>query len=107
MSVIEEVLLEEYQRSERITAAIEAEVSSLPRGSIRARSIGSGVYYYLQYRVGDTVKSDYVRADEVDALRERLSRRKYLLVALKEQEQSRKQIERALGKDYIREHSGA
>lgn len=100
MSVIDEVLQEEYERSSRISAALEAELAGLPRGSIRERVIKGKPYYYLQFREGGHVRSRYVSRDEVGVLRSQLVRRKEVLAALKEQKESRKKIERALGKEF-------
>ena len=38
---------------------MERELNSLPKGSIRTRKINSHKYYYLNYRDGDKVRSDY------------------------------------------------
>lgn len=98
MSVLEEVLEEEYGRSMRLSRRIEAEIATLPKGSVRAREIRGREYYYLNYREGDKVKSDYIPASEVGAVRAGVARRKELKAALKEQERSRRQIVRALGR---------
>lgn len=98
MSVLEGVLEEEYARSMRLCQRIEAELSSLPKGSVRTRKIRGHEYYYLNYRVGDAVKSDYIPACEVETARAQVARRKELAAALKEQKRSCKQIERALGR---------
>ena len=107
MSVLEEVLEEEYQRSKRLSQALEAELAELPRGSVRERKINNRIYYYLQYREGKQVKSDYVPREKVDEVRRLVARRKDILVAIKEQERSRKQIEKALGKEFADEHAEA
>lgn len=107
MSILEEVLLEEYARSLRISEALEAEIAGLPRGSIRERVVGGRSYYYLQYRDGSHVRSDYIPRDAVDSVRGQLQIRAEDIAALREQERARKQIERALGRDYVREHAGA
>ncbi len=107
MSVLEEVLMEEYDRSLRISRAIESENDSLPRGSIRRRIINGRAYFYLQYREGSHVRSKYLKADEVEEIRLRLERRRENDAALKAQAKSRAQIVKALGKEYIDEHSGA
>ena len=107
MSVLEEVLLEEYDRSLRVSRALEAELAGLPRGSVRERSIGGGTYYYLQYRDGSHVRSEDVPRDEVARVREQVERRREVVGAIKEQERSRRQIERALGRRFVLEHTGA
>ena len=101
MSILEEVLMEEYDRSLRISRAMEAENDSLPRGSVRKRMIGGRPYYYLQYRDGVHVKSEYVKAVDVDSVAQENE------AALKEQAKSRRQIVKALGRGYVDEHSRA
>lgn len=97
MSVLEEVLSEEYARSKRLLKHMEAEFVDLPKGSIRKRNIKGHDYYYLNYRSGEKVKSDYISAADISALREKIERRKSLARAIKEHKQTLKQIERALG----------
>ncbi len=48
---------------------MERELNSLPKGSIRTRKIKSHKYYYFNDRDGDKVRSDYLRADEVEVIR--------------------------------------
>lgn len=98
MTIIEEVLEEEYQRSLRVSAALEKELDNLPRGSIRTRIIGGHEYYYLQFRDGPKVRSKYIKREDLGEVRRGLERRKSHMEALKEQKESRKMIERALGR---------
>lgn len=98
VSVLEDVLEEEYARSRRLLNLMEQEICLLPKGSIRMRNIKGHEYCYLNYRVGDKVKSDYVPAKEVDVLRAKIERRRALAAAIREQKQSQKQIIRALGR---------
>lgn len=98
MSVLEDVLEEEYSRSSRLLVLMEQEISGLPKGSIRMRNIKGHEYCYLNYRVGDKVKSDYIPAADVEDLRAKIERRKALAAAIREQKRSQKQIIRALGR---------
>lgn len=98
VSVLEDVLEEEYARSNRLLGLMEQEIGLLPKGSIRMRNIKGHEYCYLNYRVGDKVKSDYVPAADVDELRAKIERRKALAAAIREQKRSQKQIIRALGR---------
>lgn len=97
MSVLEEVLAEEYERSLRVTRALEEELSTLPRGYVRARTVRGQTYYYLQRRDGAHVRSDYVRREDAERVMALVERRKEVAAALREQERARRQIERALG----------
>lgn len=97
MSVLEETLEEEYSRSARLCRHMEDELASLPKGSIRTRTIKGHEYHYLNYRAGNKVRSDYIPRSELDTIRQKVDRRKQLQSALKEQRRTQKQIERALG----------
>ncbi len=46
-----------YQEQERL---LSARIALLPKGRIRARTIGGEAYHYLQYRKGDRVHTDYL-----------------------------------------------
>lgn len=98
MSVLEDVLEEEYARSSRLLGLMEQEINLLPKGSIRMRNIKGHEYCYLNYRVGDKVKSDYVPTAKVDEVQAKIERRRALAAAIREQKRSQKQIIRALGR---------
>lgn len=105
MSVLEETLAEEYDRFLRIAAAIRAELERLPKGSLRKRNLKGRIYYYLQYRDGGHVRSDYVPRGKVEETERAIARRRELAAALKERERSIRQIERALGKGFLNERA--
>jgi hypothetical protein len=107
MSVLEEVLIEEYDRSSRILCALEEENKTLPRGSIRRRLVRGREYYYLQYREGIHVRSKYVKKAELEHLQQNLKRRRENEEAIKELNKSLKQIIKALDKEYINDHTSA
>jgi hypothetical protein len=73
-----------YREQER---KITARLALLPKGRIRSKTIGGAAYFYLQYRKGQSVKSDYIgRAVPAD-LRDRLAERDRLekeLLAVRE-----------------------
>ena len=100
MTIIEEVLLEEYQRTLRIKNALLAEIEQLPKGSLQKKKIKG-----KEYCEGDSVKSQYVREPMVGIFQEQINKRRDNLSALKELEKTLLQIERALGKEFIDEHT--
>ena len=105
MSVLDEVLLEEYDRSIKIKKAIENEQVSLPKGSIQQKIIHNVPCFYLVYREGDKVKSQYINKNKVEEYRQLIQKRRDNIAHLKELNASIKKIERALGKDQINEYS--
>jgi len=105
MTVLEEVLLEEYERILRTEALIKKELEQLPRGYISIKKINGRNYHYLQFRQDSKVKSQYIKAAEVDAVRKGLASRKKDMEALASLEKSKKAIIRALGRKVIDEHT--
>ena len=68
--------LEEYYTIEKELKQLKSSLSEYPKGVIRRRSIKGKEYFYLQYRDGKQVKSDYIRADEVPVISKRIKERK-------------------------------
>ena len=63
------------------------------------------VYYYLQRREGERVVSEYVPRELVEELRNKIEHRKACERDLKLQERNRRQVEKALGKGFLDEHT--
>jgi hypothetical protein len=61
---------------------IVARLAVLPKGRIRSRKIGGDVYYYLQYRKGGAVKTDYLGKEVPGGLKDRLAERDALQAEL-------------------------
>ena len=68
--------LEEYYTIEKKIKQLKSSLSEYPKGVIRRRSIKGKEYFYLQYREGKQIKSDYIRADEVPVISKRIKERK-------------------------------
>ena len=66
MSVLDEVLKEEYDRLARMKTAMSLEHDALPKGSISKKRIRGCDCYYLQYREGDKIISKYIKKAELD-----------------------------------------
>jgi hypothetical protein len=58
--------------------SIASRLAQLPAGNIRTKKKGAGVYFYLQYRRGRSVKTDYLGKTIPAGLREKLAERKRL-----------------------------
>lgn len=105
MSAFEEVMIEEYERSIKIYRLLAEEIEMLPKGSIQKKRINNKNYSYLMYREGSKIKSEYVAEEELEELNKKIQRRKENIIALKEIKKSLQQIEKALGKRFINEHT--
>ena len=96
MSVLDEVLKEEYDRLVRIRSAMSLEYEALPKGSISKKNIRGCDCYYLQYREGNRVISKYIKKAELDELAAMIERRKSLRKSLHDLDAEMKKIERSL-----------
>ena len=96
MSVLDEVLKEEYSRLVRMKDRMQAEYSELPKGYISRKKINGYECYYLQYRDGSKIVSHYIKPDEFEDLQAAIIKRKSLKESLKNIDIEMKKIERAM-----------
>lgn len=83
MSIVYDVLAEEYARLLKQKKFYSEELSKLPKGTVQEREIRGGTYHYLKFRDGVKVKSIYIKDEELDTLKSRLKERKRLEKILK------------------------
>lgn len=96
MSVLDEVLKEEYDRLIRMRSAMRLEYDAMPKGSISKKSIRGCDCYYLQYREGDKIISKYIKKTDLDDIASQIERRRNLKKTLRNIEAEMKKIERAM-----------
>ena len=72
------VLQEQLDRLKSMEQAYQEKLASLPRGSIREKMVNGRSYYYLMYREGTKVKTQYLKLSEhgLEELRFQLAQRK-------------------------------
>ena len=96
MSVLDEVLKEEYDRLLRMRSAMNAEYDALPKGSISKKGIRGCDCYYLQYREGKKIISKYIKKAELEDVTEKIKRRRNLKRSLRDIDVELKKIERTV-----------
>ena len=84
VSILDSVLQEEYDRSIRMKQAMEKERDALTKGYISEKMISGKKYYYLQNRQQAKIVSKYINLDDVESIKEKISRRKQLENSIKE-----------------------
>ncbi len=97
MSILDEVLLEEYERMIRILDAMMKELQSLPKGYISRKIIGGREYHYLQKREGNKIVSTYIRPNELQVVEAQVKRRKELGNSIRELRRELKKIKKVVG----------
>jgi hypothetical protein len=80
------MIAQEEKRLKLLKESYEEQLLSLPKGTIRVRQKGKNTYYYLSYRNGKKVATDYIGKDENDIIRikEQLEKRRHIEDMLKE-----------------------
>ena len=96
MSVLDEVLKEEYERLLRMRSAMSIEYDALPKGSISRKNIRGCDCYYQQYREGDKIVSKYIKKAELDELAAKIEKRRILRKTLRDIDAEMKKIERTI-----------
>jgi hypothetical protein len=85
MTVIEGVLLEEKERNLAMQKRYLEEIETLPKGSVTKKKINGKEYYYLIYRKGNKVITEYLGNDEakIDEVKKKINTRKSLENSIK------------------------
>ncbi len=83
LNLIVHMLLREKQRIEFMLAKYQTELETLPKGSISKKNVGKKIYYYLKYRDGKKVVSQYISKKDIDGIREQINRRRHTEAMIK------------------------
>ena len=96
MSVLSVLITKEENRNRNMIAEYMRELETLPKGSVKAKTINGNVYYYLVFRNGNKIVSKYIGKDEesIAIIREQILRRKQVEEIIKRLMEEKKQIEK-------------
>jgi len=80
MSVIQTVIVEEYERNQRMQKAYQEELLNFPRGSINKKRIKGHDYFYWVYRENGKVINKYIspKENDIEFLREQIKKRQHI-----------------------------
>ena len=78
MGLLTSTVSREIGRIEYMINKYEQIKSALPKGTICEKHIGNKDYYYLKYRDGDRVVSDYIHKEDLPNLTELVEHRKHV-----------------------------
>jgi hypothetical protein len=99
MSILSEILKEEYERINNTLSSFEALAADLPKGSIREKLINGKKYSYLQWRENSKVRSKYLRQEEIATLTEQIEQRRQYEKEIKNLREAKKEFNRVVGKE--------
>lgn len=83
MSMILATIMQEKKRIEYMLAKYKENLECLPKGSISEKNVGNRIYYYLKYRDGKKVISQYISKSQIDVVREQIEKRKHIEAMIK------------------------
>ncbi len=80
MSLLVRTVQKEKERIEYMLNKYLQQLKELPKGSITAKNVGTNTYYYLKYREGKKVFTDYLGKDSerVQNIRTELEKRHHI-----------------------------
>ena len=85
MNFLIRTIQKEKQRIDRMLDAYSKQLDGLPKGSVSKKKSGRNTYYYLKYRDGRRVISEYLGKDEikVSQIRALLDKRRHVEAMIK------------------------
>lgn len=76
-------IVQEKKRIEYMLTRYQEEYDRLPKGSLSEKKAGTRTYYYLKYRDGKKVVSEYINKSRIDEVRIQLEKRRHIEVMMK------------------------
>lgn len=83
MNLILHTVWQEKQRIKYMLEKYQSELPSLPKGTISEKMVNGKTYYYLKYRDGKKVVSQYVSKKEIENVRSLLEKRRHIEAMVK------------------------
>ncbi|MCR5790756.1 MAG: hypothetical protein K6G83_12775 [Lachnospiraceae bacterium] len=78
MRMLEATIKQERDRIEYMLLRYQKMLQELPKGTLSEKKVGTKTYFYLKYRVGKKVVSDYVKKEQLPELLEQLEHKKHI-----------------------------
>lgn len=83
MNMILTTITQEKKRIDYMLAKYKEERDRLLKGTISEKVVGDRTYYYLKYREGKKVISQYISKANIDKIREQIEKRKHIEAMIK------------------------
>lgn len=101
MSDFNEAIILEYVKLIYQERDCKKQVENLPAGYLQSKTIKGKSYCYLQYRVGQKIKSEYIKKDKIEEISFKINQRRDLEKELKLIRNQKKSIESIIDKDIL------
>ena len=99
MSMIMTTVIQEKHRIDRMLESYLQVKDKLPKGVLSEKRVGNRTYYYLKYRDGKRVISQYVPVGKVEEIREQVEHRNHIEIMIRSLYEEQK-IARSIMEEY-------
>lgn len=87
------MVLKEQERNSDMIEIYKKVIEDLPKGNLSVKTVRKNEYYYLKYRLGKRIVTDYIGkdADKITFLRKQIQKRKHceaMLIALSKEQKA-------------------
>ena len=96
LNLILTTILQEKERIDRMLKKYQEELEKLPKGTISEKKAGQSAYFYLKYRDGKKVISQYISKKDVEDIRKQVERRRHIETMIRSLQEERAIAEKAL-----------
>ena len=96
LNLILTTILQEKERIDRMLKKYQEELEKLPKGTISEKRAGQSAYFYLKYRDGKKVISQYIPKKDVEDIRKQVERRRHIETMIRSLQEERAIAEKAL-----------
>lgn len=98
MGLLTSTVSREIGRIEYMIKKYEQIKAALPKGTICKKRLGNKDYFYLKYRDGDRIVSDYVHREDLENLTELVEHRKHVELMIRSLKDELKTANKLLSK---------
>lgn len=96
MNMILTTIMQEKERISYMLSKYQEEYDRLPKGSISEKKSGAKTYYYLKYREGKKVISQYISKEAIAGIKTQIEKRKHIEAMIKSLQEELAIAEKAL-----------
>ena len=96
MNMILSTVQQEKLRIDRMLESYGHKKEKLPKGSLSEKRVGNKTYYYLKYRDGKKVISQYVPVEMAESIREQVEHRRHIEAMIQSLEEEREIAQKIL-----------
>ena len=96
LNLILTTILQEKERIDRMLKKYQEELEKLPKGTNSETKAGQSNYFYLKYRDGKKVISQYIPKKDVEDIRKQVERRRHIETMIRSLQEERAIAEQAL-----------